>query len=171
MLGDAKVYYLPGRWRVNALFNPPLLGRIVRESFTTPEAAKRLRQRGVTHVLYNVGGSIHIEYTHHLFDWKPREFALVEAFFRDYLAPVARHDTNEGDPMYLLYAVRPGAWPDPPYLPGVDTRIAGVEQAAIERLKPDAATLAAGLLRDFPSSAFLQRRLARYVRHGAARIE
>ncbi|MEK7476699.1 MAG: hypothetical protein AAB152_13845 [Candidatus Coatesbacteria bacterium] len=164
MLGDAKVYYLPGRWRVNALFNPPLLAGIVRTSSTPADAAKRLRQRGITHVLYNVGGSIHIEYTHHLFAWTPRDLALVEELFRARLRPVARQDTTEGDPMYLLFEMRAGRWPDPPYLPGVDTRIAGVEEAAIRKLTPDAATQARALLRDFPASRMLRARLAPYLK-------
>jgi len=171
MLGDAKVYYLPGRWRVNALFNPPLLARVVRESFSPADAAKRLRQRGITHVLYNVGGSIHIEYTHHLFSWTPREFELVERLFRGWLAPRARRETSDGDPMYMLFDLRPGKWPDPPYLPGVDTRIAGVEQAAIEKLVPDASTLAVELLREYPSSRFLRARLAPYLKGGGSRLQ
>jgi hypothetical protein len=164
MLGDAKVYYLPGRWRVNALFNPPLLARVVRDSWTAGGAAKRIRQRGITHVLYNVGGSIHIEYTHHLFSWTPREFAVVEDLFRGWLRPAGREDTTEGDPMYLLFEVRPGSWPEPPYLPGVDTRIAGVEEASIRRGFAEAARKAASLLGEYPASRFLRRRLAPFER-------
>jgi hypothetical protein len=159
MLGDAKVYYLPGRWSVNALFNPPLLARIVRQSFTGGDVARRLRQRGLTHVLYNVGGSIHIEHTHHLFHFDDREFGLVESFARGWLGPRARYDNSDGDSMYMLFEIRAGKYPDLPYLPGLDTRLAKVESLVIDGKGPQAREEIAGLLKEYPSSRWLRGRL------------
>lgn len=158
MLGDAKVYYLPGDWRVNALFNPPLLARIIRTSATPAEAVKRFRQRGITHVLYNVGGSIHIEYTHHLLSWNDREFALLDRLATGWWKPLYRMSDSDGDPMYLLYALAPGRYPDPPYLPGIDTRLAGVETLAVQGDRRGARDAAEVLIRDFPSSGWMRRR-------------
>jgi hypothetical protein len=158
MLGDAKVYYLPGDWRVNALFNPPLLARVIRESSTAPEAVKRLRQRGITHILYNVGGAIHIEHTHHLFAWSDREMALLDRLATSWWKPLYRMSDSDGDPMYLLYALAPGTWPDPPYLPGVDTRLAGIEMAALEGNRREALAAADALTHDYPSSGWIRRR-------------
>ncbi len=158
MLGDAKVYYLPGRWVVNALFNPRLLARLIRQSETPDGVARRLRQRGVTHVLYNVGGSIRIEYTHHLFHWNDREFALLELFARGWLKPKARYDSSDGEPAYLLYELAPGRYPDPPYLPGLDTRLAHVESLVIEGKLAQAREVAAKLRQEFPSSRWLPER-------------
>lgn len=160
MLGDAKVYYLPGRWTLNALFNPPLLKRVAAASPTAGRAAIRLRQRGLTHVLYNVGGSIHIEHTHGLFAFTPREFGVVEALARGWWKPLGVRETSAGDPIYLLFELRPGRHPDPPYLPGLDTRLAGVEQARLEGRLADAAAMAAALRREYPDSGWLPGRLA-----------
>jgi len=158
MLGDAKVYYLPGDWRVNALFNPPLLARIIRDSATPEQVVKRFRQRGITHVLYNVGGSIHIEHTHHLFSWNDREFALLDRLATGWWKPLYRMSDSDGDPMYLLYALAPGRYPDPPYLPGIDTRLAGVETQAAVGDRRGARALAEALIREFPSSGWMRRR-------------
>ncbi len=164
MLGDAKVYFLPGRWTLNALFNPPLLKRIVASSHDAAGAAKRLRQRGITHVLYNVGGSIHIEHTHGLFAFTPREFAVVEALARGWWRPLGTRDTSAGDSIYLLFELRPGRWPDPPYLPGLDTRLAGIEHARLEARNNEAAEKAAALRRAYPGSPWLAGRLAAAAR-------
>ena len=169
MLGDAKVYYLPCRWAVNALFNPPLLKRVIAASRDGAGAARRLRQRGIGCVLYNTGGSMHIEYTHHLFAWSAREFAVVEDLFRTHFRPIGTRFTSVGEPQYLLYRVEAGApaggaWPEAPYLPGVDTRLAGVEDAAQHGRLAEARARAAALRHDFPGSHWLTGRLTAALR-------
>ncbi len=166
ILGDAKKYYMRGDYLVNALFNPPLFARIIRESGKPADVARRLRQRGVTHVLYNIGGSIHIEYTHRMFRWNDRELRLLEDFFSGWMKPIDRLQSSEGDPMYLLFELKPGRHEWPPYLPGVDTRIAFVEQAVNEGRREEGRREVRTLEGRYPSSAYLRRRLARALRGG-----
>jgi hypothetical protein len=165
VVGDAKAYYLPGRWAVNALFSPPLLAVLVRESSGAGELAKRFRQRNIGRVLYSVGGAIHIEYTHHMFRWTNRELEVLEEFWRTRLEPLDRLDSAEGDPFFLLYRLKEGKYPHPPYLPGVDTRIAGVEERALKGDRAGAAAEAAALLRDYPGSAYLRARMRTAVNY------
>jgi hypothetical protein len=164
MLGDVKVYYLPGRWKVNALFNPPLLARMARECAEPDEMAKKLRQRGITHVLYNVGGSIHIEFTHHLFRFADRELVLLENFWDRWLKPAGRMDTTGGNEMYFLYELEAGRHGVPPYLPGLDTAIARVETMAIEGNRDGARREAGKLAEKYPSSRWLKTRMAEAAR-------
>jgi hypothetical protein len=156
MQGDAKVYFFSGDFLVNALFNPPLFARVVRESYGPDEVAKRLRQRGITHVLYNVGGSVHIEYVHQMHRWNDRELAVVEGFYRGWMRKEDTLGDSAGDPMYYLFKVERGRYPDPEYLPGIDTRMGAVESALAEKRREDAQKGARAMLADFPSSAFIR---------------
>ncbi|MEK7767702.1 MAG: hypothetical protein AAB368_15850, partial [bacterium] len=161
MLGDAKTYYFPGAWRVNALYNPPLLARCIRDSADADEVAKRLRQRGIVRVLYNIGGSMRIESAHRVFRWRPRELALLEAFFGRWLKPAGNLLTAEGDPMYLLYNLARGRHPLPEYLPGVDVSLAEIEEAVGKGERKPATERARALLKAFPESAWLRARIRR----------
>jgi len=165
IVGDAKAYYLPGRWAVNAIFSPPLLAVLVRSSRDVPELSRRFRQRGIDRVLYSVGGSIHIEYTHHMFHWNDRELAVLERFWGSMLKLIDRLDSVDGDPFFLLYEVRAGNHGWPPYLPGVDTRIAGVEERAMKGDPVGSRREAEALLRDYPSSGYLKARMRTAVRY------
>jgi len=162
--GDAKVYFMEGDYVVNALFNPPLVARIIRSSRTADEAAKKFRQRGITHLLYNVGGSIHIEYTHRLFSWNDRELAVLENLFLRHLKELDRLIDSGGDPMYILFELRPGRWPDPPYLPGMDARQVFLENAVREARKEDIMKESGALRAEYHSSAWLGRWLDRALR-------
>ena len=156
MMGDAKVYYFPGKFLVNALFNPPLFASVVRTSRTAEEVAKRLRQRGITHVLYNVGGSIHVEFTHKMYRWDRRELALLEDFYGKWMKKIDRLEDSSGDPMYILFDLSRGRYGDPEYLPGIDTRMGAVEGALAEGRRGDAIREARKLAKDYPESVFIR---------------
>jgi len=159
VLGDAKAYYMKGDVRVNALFNPPLLARIVRESGGARDVSRKLRQRGITHVLYNAGGSIRIEHVHRMFHPSPREFAVIEDFFGRWLKETDRLETSGREPIYMLFEIAPGRYRLPPYLPGVDTYIAGVEEMTEKGERGGAREAAERLLLAYPGSRYLARRI------------
>ncbi len=160
MLGDGKVYYLPGRWRVNALFNPRIMKRLISASASGDEVAKRLKQRGITNVLYNVGGSIHIEFTHRLYDWSDREEALMESFAAEWLKPLWIVESAKREPMYMFFRLEKGRHGFPRYLPGIDTALAGIEERTARGETAEARRKARDLLRRYPSSSYLPARVA-----------
>ena len=169
MMGDAKVYFFPGDFRVNALFNPPLFATLVRTSNSAAEVAKRVRQLGITHVLYNVGGSVHIEFIHRMYRWNDRELALLEDFFRRWMKKVDSLGDSTGDPMYTLFEVTPGKYPNPDYLPGIDTKMGAIETAVAEKQLVDARAEARSMLKEYPSSAFVREWLKKAVPGGLGR--
>jgi len=156
MMGDAKVYYFPDGFTVNALFNPPLFAGLVKSSTSPAEIAKRLRQLGISHVLYNIGGSVHIEFVHRMYRWNSRDLALLESFFGGWMKKVGSLEDSRGDLVYSLYKITPGKYPYPDYLPGIDTRMGAVEGGLAEGRREDSLQAARSLVADYPESGFIR---------------
>ena len=133
--------------------------------------------------MYNVGGAVHIEHAHRLFRFNDRDLSVMESFFSGWMKPAGRLDTTGGNEMYFLYMLAPAAgeasrspavpaslaslarlapspYPHPPYLPGLDARIAEVETLASEGDLKGAVLKSREITAEFPSSRWLQVRLS-----------
>jgi hypothetical protein len=126
VMGDSRTYRIPGRVLYGGFSGETPLGwRLATQSWTPAEVRKRVRQWGVSTLLYNCVTVDWLEVRYGAFEWDRRSARLYEEFCRSYLVERWHSTTcdyvNGG--LYLFdLAVTPRV-PAPatiPFAPGIE---------------------------------------------------
>jgi hypothetical protein len=137
-IGDVRFYRLPRRFMMERCYGRTWAWVLAKECVDPAAIRKRLRELGVTAILYNFVPEANVHAGAEPFKWNDRMLALWRAFVGRFLVvavpPVHVDHANGG---FAIYALRdPLLSRDPrylPYLPGIESLYAEVTGHGLKR--------------------------------------
>lgn len=130
LIGTDAAYPPVGRLLVASRMQPPQTYALLRASRNAPELWRRMRQLGVTHVLYNPTSAVYNREFQSAFAWSGPNLMVWEALWRKHAREIWRSPRmSERHGWFILYALtaQPPAAPSFGYLPGIEGVFSCVE--------------------------------------------